>query len=151
MSRGLSAARAVDAGTARLSDRPAARALDRTSYLRETSSIREKRFGRHGHPSQRPEQTMPFDPDQHYRNCQDAVAHMSAIAREPGEVLVRSTPLWDALRKSLSEIGIGAAAAFGAIRDAGAEGDYNDAYLSMLRLASNLLGLESLALAHDRI
>jgi hypothetical protein len=51
----------------------------------------------------------------------------------------------------LSEIGIGAAAAFAAIRDAGAEGDYNDAYLSMLRLASNLLGLESLALAHDRI
>ena len=94
---------------------------------------------------------MPFDPDQHYRNCQDAVAHMSAIAREPGEVLVRNTPVWDALRKSLSEIGIGAAAAFAAIRDAGAEGDYNDAYLSMLRLASNLLGLESLALAHDRI
>src|SRR5688500_12109982 len=94
---------------------------------------------------------MAFDPAQHYQNCQDAVTHMSSIARNRDEVLVRNTPQWDGLRKSLSDIGLGAAAAFAGIRDAGAESDYSDAYLSMLRLASNLLGLESLALAHDRI
>ena len=94
---------------------------------------------------------MAFDPAEHYRNCQDAVSHMSSIARNADEALVRNTPQWDLLRKSLSDIGLGAAAAFAGIRDAGAEGDYSDAYLSMLRLASNLLGLESLVLAHDRI
>jgi len=94
---------------------------------------------------------MAFDPALHYRNCQDAVTSMSSIALETDKVLVGNTPDWDALRKSLSEIGMGAAAAFAEIRDTGREGDYNDAYLSMLRLASNLLGLESLVLAHDRI
>ena len=94
---------------------------------------------------------MPFAPAEHYRNCQDAVSHMTFISNQDKDFVVGRSANWDALRKALTAIGAGAGQAYAEIRETGREGQYNDAYLSMLRVAANLLGLECLALAHDRI
>ena len=94
---------------------------------------------------------MPFDPEQHYRNCQDAVVRMTRIAGMARDVVVGKTADWDALKASLTAVGTGALSAFAEIRRDGREDAYNQDYLSMLRLASNLLGLEILELADDTV
>lgn len=94
---------------------------------------------------------MAFDPEGHYQNCQGAVARMTSIARLIGHVKVGRTAHWDPLKACLAAVGRGAASARAEIRAAGADRSYNAAYLSMLVMATNLLGLEILGLADSSV
>jgi hypothetical protein len=110
-----------------------------------------KRFRPGQHPRQTTEVRMAFDPDRHYQNCQAAVTQMTSIANITDNILVGYTTHWNALSEALAAIGAGATAALQEIEALGAEGNYNPAYLSMLELASDVLGAEADDLAGELI